>query len=115
MEFSIIQLVLAIISLFFLGNRIIRFSRKERTQTGFKLLMTLVVWGGVLFTSLFPVTVHTISRSLGLGDNLNTLIFFGFVVVFIVLFKLLASIEKVERSLTEVVRREALKDLITKK
>lgn len=88
-----------------------RFFKKERTQTGFKLLITIIVWGGVLFTSLFPVTVHNLSRSLGLGDNLNTLIFFGFVVVFIVLFKLLSSIEKLERSLTDIVRKEALKDV----
>lgn len=111
MQFSVIQLVLALISLFFLGNRIIRFFRKERTQTGFKLMMTLIVWGGVLFTSLFPVTVHTISRNLGLGDNLNTLIFFGFVVVFVVLFKIMGSIEQLERNTTEIVRKEALKDV----
>ena len=111
MEFSIIQFVLAIISVFFLGNRIIRFFRKERTQTGFKLIMTLLVWGGILFTSLFPVTVHNLSRTLGFGDNLNTLIFFGFVMVFVILFKLLASIENMERNITEVVRKEALKDL----
>lgn len=115
MEISLIQIILALISLYFLLNRIIRFARKERTQTGFKLVVTLVVWGGVLFTSLFPVTVHTFSRSLGFGDNLNTLIFFGFVVVFIVIFKLLSSIEKLERGLTDIVRKEALKDLLIKK
>ena len=111
MEFTLIQFILSFIALFFLGNRIIRFLRKERSQTGFKLIMTLFVWGGVLFTSLFPVTVHNLSRALGFGDNLNTLIFFGFVMVFVILFKLLASIENMERNITEVVRKEALKDL----
>ncbi|MEK7079568.1 MAG: DUF2304 domain-containing protein [Patescibacteria group bacterium] len=112
MEFTFIQFILSLIALFFLGNRIIRFLRKERTQTGFKLIMTLLVWGGILFTSLFPVTVHNLSRNLGFGDNLNTLIFFGFVVVFVILFKLLASIENMERNITEIVRKEALKDLL---
>lgn len=111
MEFTFIQLILSLIALFFLGNRIIRFLRKERTQTGFKLIMTLLVWGGILFTSLFPVAVHSLSRTLGFGDNLNTLIFFGFVMVFVILFKLLASIENMERNITQVVRKEALKDL----
>ncbi|MFA5136533.1 MAG: DUF2304 domain-containing protein [Patescibacteria group bacterium] len=114
MQFSIIQLILGFISLFFLINRIIRFLKKERTQTGFKLLSTLVVWGGILFTSLFPRTVHIISMNLGFGENLNTLIFFGFVIVFILLFKLLSSTEKLERNVTEMVRKEALKDVIKK-
>ena len=111
MEFTLIQLILSLVALIFLGNRVIRFLRKERTQTGFKLILTLVVWGGILLTSLFPVTVHNLSRSLGFGDNLNTLIFFGFVIVFVILFKLLASIENMERNITEVVRKEALKDI----
>jgi hypothetical protein len=111
MEFTIIQLTLSVIALFFLGSRIAGFLKRERTQTGFKLIVTLLVWGGILFTSLFPVTVHNLSRSLGFGDNLNTLIFFGFVMVFIILFKLLASIENMERNITEMVRKEALKDI----
>ena len=112
---SIIQVVLSAISVYFLMNRFIRFIRREKTQTGFKLVMTLTVWGGVLFTSLFPTVVHRLSQTLGFGENLNPLIFFGFVIVFIVLFKLLSSIEHLERNLTEIVRKEALKDLIVKK
>ncbi|PIY69230.1 hypothetical protein COY90_01720 [Candidatus Roizmanbacteria bacterium CG_4_10_14_0_8_um_filter_39_9] len=110
-QFSPIQGVLVLISLFFLGNRIIKYIRKERTQTVFKLLLTLIIWGGILFTSLFPALVHAISRNIGLGENMNTLIFFGFVVVFVILFKLLSSFESLERQLTEIVRKEALKDL----
>lgn len=113
-QFSPVQVVLVLISLFFLGNRIVKYIRKERTQTVFKLLLTLIIWGGILFTSLFPELVHAISRNIGLGENLNTLIFFGFVVVFVILFKLLSSFESLERQLTEIVRREALKDLYKK-
>ena len=105
MQLSVIQIILAIIASYFLLNRTMRFMRKERTQTGFKLITTCIVWGGVLFTSLFPTEVHNLSRRLGFGENLNTLIFFGFVVVFIVLFKLLSSIEKLEKSLTDIKKR----------
>lgn len=115
MNLSIVQLLLVIVSAFYILNRIIRFFRKERTQTGFKLITTLLVWGGILYTSLFPESVHDFSRRLGFGENLNTLIFFGFVVILIILFRLLSSIENLERSVTDIVRKEALKDLMTKK
>lgn len=115
MNLTLIQLLLVAISLFYIVNRIVRFFRREKTQTGFKLVTTMLVWGSILYTSLFPHQVHDLSRRLGFGENLNTLIFFGFVVVFAVLFKLLSSIENLERNLTDIIRREALKDLITKK
>lgn len=111
-EYSIIQIILILISCYFLGIRLIKFVKKERTQTVFKVLMTLFVWGGVLFTSLFPQTVHSLSRSLGFGENLNTLIFFGFVVVFVILFRLITTIENHERQLTELVRKEAINEFI---
>ncbi len=108
---SILQYALVLISLFFIADRVIRFVRKERAQTAYKLLTTLFIWGGILFTSLFPITVHDLSRKMGFGENLNTLIFFGFVVVFFVLFKLLGSVESAERQITEIVRKEALDEL----
>jgi hypothetical protein len=111
MHLSLIQILLVAISSYYIVNRVTRFLKKERTQTGFKLVTTLLVWGGVLVTSLFPGQIHDLSRTLGFGENLNTLIFFGFVVIFALLFKMLSSIENLERSLTDIVRREALKDL----
>jgi hypothetical protein len=88
-----------------------RFIWKEKTQTFFKLVTTLIVWGGVLYTSLFPKEVHSLSTRMGFGENLNTLIFFGFVVVFVIIFRLLAVIERTESQLTDLVRKIALKDL----
>jgi len=88
-----------------------RFVRKEKTQTFFKLATTLLVWGGILYTSLFPKEVHSLSTQLGFGENLNTLIFFGFVVVFVIIFRLLAVIERTESQLTDLVRKIAMNEM----
>jgi len=65
-------------------------------------MATIFIWSGVSYTALFK---------LGSENNLNTFFFIGFVIVFFILFRLLSILEKNERLLTEIIRKEALKDL----
>jgi hypothetical protein len=111
MQTPLLNLVLAFVSLLFLINGTVKFFKREERQTLFKLFSNLAIWGAVLTFSLFPHASRSISHFLGLGDNLNTLIFFGFVAVFSALFKLVGSVERLERNVSEIVRREALEKL----
>jgi hypothetical protein len=111
MQIPLINLVLALVSLLFLVNGTVKFFKREERQPLFKLLSNLVIWGSILTFGLFPHVSRSISHFLGFGDNLNTLIFFGFVVVFSALFKLVGSVERLERNVSEIVRREALEKL----
>lgn len=108
---SIYQIFLALIALFFIMNRWVRFAKKEKGHTFFKFTATLVIWGSMLVFSLFPSFTHVLSMKLGFGENLNTLIFLGFVVVFFIIFKLLDILERIECNITEIVRKEALNGL----
>ena len=108
---NVYQFFLAVIASFFILMGILRFIRRERSQTLFKLFLTLFVWGGIFTISIFPNVSHTLSTLLGLGENLNTLIFIGFVVVFIIIFRLLNVIEKLEMNISEIVRKEALEKI----
>jgi len=110
----IIHFILICISLWFIGSKFVAFIRHEHNQTAYKFATTFFIWGGILFTSLFPEEVRKLSQQMGFGENLNTLIFFGFVVVFILFFRLLRSIERLERNITDLVRQNGLMELQTK-
>lgn len=112
---SIFQIILALVAIFFLASGILKFIKRAKSQTFFKLLMTIIIWGSIFFFSLFPKTAQGLSSTLGLGENLNTLIFIGFVIIFIIVFKLLSIIERLERNISEIVRKEALEKIETKR
>jgi len=105
------QLVLAVVALLFIGDRLVRAYRHEQGQSLFKTVTIIVVWCVVLVISLFPTGALFISEKLGMGSNLNTLIFSGFIFVFVVLFRILGIIERNEQQITEIVRKVALKDV----
>lgn len=114
MNLSLYQILLASVAVFSLANGIWKFLRREERQTFFKFLVTISVWGGILSFAIFPSISHVLSAKLGLGENLNTLIFTGFVAIFVILFKLLSIIEKIERNISEIVRKEALDKISSK-
>ncbi len=111
LSFSIFQIALAVIALYFMTAGTAKFLKQEKSQTLFKFLVTIAVWGSIFVFSIVPSASHSLSRSLGLGDNLNTLIFIGFVILFMIVFKLLSVIERLERNISEIVRKKALEEL----
>jgi hypothetical protein len=108
---SIPQMILTLVALFFLLKALLKFAKKERSQTFFKLFANVIIWGGIMLFSLFPKLTHIFSEKLGFGQNLNTLIFIGFVIVFMILFKIINILERTERNISEIIRKEALKEI----
>lgn len=113
---SIIRWVLIVLSLFVITDRLLKFARREAGQSLFKFISSLTIWSVILLISIYPDFAYFIAGKLGMGKNLNTLIFFGFVVVFMLIFKMLSIIEHLESQITEIVRATAIKkDLKDKK
>jgi hypothetical protein len=111
MQLHFFQILLVGVAVLFLLNGLWKFIKREKGQSFFKVLYTTVIWGGIIFLALFPDMPRNLSIKLGLGESLNALIFLGFVLVFMAIFKLLNSIEKVEQTISGLIRQEALKGL----
>lgn len=104
----IFQLLAALVAFGFFANGLSKFIRREQRQTMFKLFANSFVWLAVMAFAIFPNMTHVASRDLGFGDSLNTFIFIGFMIVFMILFKIINILERTERNISEIVRKEAL-------
>ncbi|MEI7621707.1 MAG: DUF2304 domain-containing protein [Candidatus Moraniibacteriota bacterium] len=108
----IFRIVMVLGAAIFLLNAWLKFLKGERSQTFFKLIASNLIWLGIGFFSLFPNATHSVSQYLGFGESLNTFIFIGFVLVFAILFKIVNILERTERNISEIVRKEALSQII---
>lgn len=114
LNFNIYQIIIALVSALMIFASFKKIMKGEVRQTFMKFFMTVFVWAGILTFSLFPRLANEISRETGMGENLNTLIFLAIVVIFIIQFRILNITEKLEQSISELVREEALKSIRTK-
>ncbi len=104
------QVVVVAISSVMLYLGIKEFVNREAGQTLLKLAVRLTVWGGMGLIAIYPDFTLIIARIMGVVDNFNAVVLMGFLLVFLLIFKLLSAIEKVEQNISELTRKEALNE-----
>ncbi len=110
MKIHLYQVVVVAISSVMLYLGIKEFINRETGQTFLKLLVRLIVWGGMGLIAIYPNFAMIIARIMGVVDNFNAVVLMGFLLVFLMLFKLLSAIEKIEQNISELTRKEALNE-----
>ena len=109
------QIVVIIIAAIMLYQGFERFVKRDPSQTLLKFFVRLVIWGGMGAVALFPPISAVIAKFIGIEEDTNAVILTGFLLVFLMIFKLLSAIEKLEKRFTEFVRKDALKKVNKKK
>ncbi len=104
----IVRLIIIIISLGGILNSFLN------DKTPIRKLANVTIWLLVAYLSLFPKTSHQISYFWGFGDNLNTLIFLGFVIVFILIQRQSRIQEKLESKIIKIAQNQATADFTPK-
>jgi hypothetical protein len=111
MPFHLYQIAIAIIAAFMIYQGVDNFIKGKHHPTFLKLLVRIVVWGGMAVVAIFPDVTVILAKIIGIEGNLNAVILTGFILVFLIIFKLLSAIERVESQISDLTRKEALKDL----
>lgn len=88
-----------------------KYLKHEANQTLVKFSIRLIVWGGMAAIATFPRVSNDIADFIGIEGNINAVILVGFILVFLMIFKLLSAIETLEQQVSLVTRNTALADL----
>ncbi len=111
MNFHLYQIVIVLISAFMIYQGITGYIKGKSGQTIYKLAIRIIVWGGMAIIAIFPLITVTLAKIIGLEGNINAVILTGFLLIFLIIFKLLSAIERLEQNISEITRKESLKDL----
>lgn len=104
---NIYQWLVPLISLFFIYRLILQFKANKRLLIG--TLLWVVFWVLVSFLSVFPDFVSTnLSNWFGFKSNINAVIFVALGFLFLISYHQSATIESLEKQMTELIRKMAL-------
>lgn len=116
MSLHLYQIVILILAAFMIYQGGKKFLRHEGGQTILKLLVRIIVWGGMAGIAAFPGLSTQVAAIIGIEGNINAVVLVGFILIFLMIFKLLSAIEGLERQITSLTRKEAIENgALTKK
>lgn len=111
MPLHLYQIVILAIAFFMLYQGIGRYFKHQSGQSFLKFATRIIVWGGMAVVVAFPDISNMIAGIIGIEGNINAVILAGFLLVFLMMFKLLSAIERIEQDLTTVTREKAIKEI----
>jgi len=111
LKFHLYQIIVLIVSSIMIFQGIKNFIRGKGGQTFYKLIIRIAVWGGMSIIAIFPQATNILAGLVGLEGNINAVILTAFLLIFLMIFKLLSAIERLEQDISEVTRKESLKNL----
>ena len=95
-----------------IGAIVMTWKRSREAAIGFReAILWTILWSSAGVVILLPQTTDILARALGVGRGVDVILYASVVLLFIALFRLHVTVEKLERKLTDIVRAEALRDV----
>jgi len=111
MTFHLYQIAITLVAAFMIFQGVSRYLKDHGGQTFMKLFVRLTVWGGMAVIALFPNFTNFFAGLIGMQGNVNAVILTAFLLIFLMIFKLLSAIERLEQNISELTRKESLKEI----
>ena len=102
------QLVVIIFSLFAWSRALLRFRRRQLNLREFTFWT--LAWGALALIAVLPKTTKFLSQPLGIGRPIDAIIYASIILLFYLIFRAYIKLESVERSITLLVRDEAIRN-----
>jgi hypothetical protein len=107
MQFEIYQWLVPLIAGFFLFRVVAQFRQHKRSLT--VTVIWAIFWATIIVLALIPNPVSfKIAELLGFKSNINAVIFVALGLLFLLVFYLFNVIERLERQITELIRKLAI-------
>jgi hypothetical protein len=104
---EIIQILIIIFALFALSRAFLRFKDNKLTKNEF--LFWTLIWLVAIVISFIPSLLIYLSKWLGIGRGADLIVYISIIILFYIIFRLYVKLESVEKEITQVVRKLALK------
>jgi hypothetical protein len=109
MQFEIYQWLVPLIGIFYLLRITIQFRANKRSATS--LILWLAFWVTIIVLAIIPNPVSfKIASLLGFKSNINAVIFVALGWLFLLIFYLFSTIDRLEQQITELIRRLAIRE-----
>ena len=82
---------------------------KAGDYTLFESFLWIMLWAFISFVAIFPdATTIYLSKSIGIKDHINAIIFIGLAISFFLNFRLFNSLKRQDKVVTDLVRKIAI-------
>lgn len=105
------QVVILALSGFMIYQGMSNFFKGKDHQTVLKIGVRIIIWGGMATIVLFPNFSNVLADIIGIEGNINAVVLTGFILVFLMVFKLLSAIERLEQQISILTRKDALSEI----
>lgn len=104
----IIKVILILFVLFALFKVVLRY--RDKIISLQELILWTVFWFAAAFLILFPDVTSYAANLVGVGRGADLAVYLAILILFYLMFRVLAKLDKAEKDVTKVVRAVALKD-----
>ncbi|MFH1565499.1 MAG: DUF2304 domain-containing protein [bacterium] len=102
----LVKYIIIIFSLFVVYKAEKKFKNKDISKREYSLW--IVFWIMVIMATLMPKNIDKIAQFAGVERGADLIVYLSIMIIFYLIFRILVSLEKIDREITTIVRKIAL-------